>query len=34
MRGCHVYDEEDGAAKHVMQGAYDSVCGVVPAMKN
>jgi cysteine dioxygenase len=30
MRGCHIYDMENGDAKHVMQGAYDSVRGEVP----
>jgi len=28
MRGCHVYDLENGEARHVMQGDYDSVNGV------
>ena len=28
MRGCHVYDLENGEAKHVMQGVYDSVNGM------
>lgn len=27
--GCHVYDPITGESKHVMQGAYDSVKGVV-----
>ncbi|KAK2624899.1 hypothetical protein QTJ16_006092 [Diplocarpon rosae] len=26
--GCHVFDPETGEARHVMQGAYDSVRGV------
>jgi len=30
LRGCHIYDMESGDEKHVMQGAYDSVRGVVP----
>ena len=29
MRGCHVYDSENGEARHVMQCAYDSVEGEV-----
>ncbi|EPE27364.1 RmlC-like cupin [Glarea lozoyensis ATCC 20868] len=29
IRGCHVYDMDNGEAKHVMQGAYDSVNGWV-----
>ena len=29
LRGFHVYDEESGEARHVMQGAYDSVRGEV-----
>jgi cysteine dioxygenase len=33
MRGCHLYDEHDGKARHVMQGAYDSIHGVVPAVE-
>jgi len=28
IRGCHVYDLENGEARHVMQGAYDSVNGI------
>jgi cysteine dioxygenase len=31
LRGCKVYDLENGEARHVMQGAYDSVRGVVPS---
>ncbi|KAL2062524.1 hypothetical protein VTL71DRAFT_6790 [Oculimacula yallundae] len=27
--GCHIYDPATGQSKHVMQGAYDSVRGVV-----
>lgn len=27
-RGCRVFDQENGGARHVMQGAYDSVKGV------
>jgi cysteine dioxygenase len=29
VRGCHVYDADNGSAEHVMQGAYDSVRGIV-----
>ena len=29
MRGCHLFEEGSGERKHVMQGAYDSVAGVV-----
>lgn len=32
LRGCHIYDVESGDAKHVIQGAYDSVRGVVPSL--
>ncbi|KAG9231329.1 putative cysteine dioxygenase [Amylocarpus encephaloides] len=28
LRGCHVYDQSSGEARHVLQGAYDSVVGV------
>jgi len=29
VRGCRVFEQESGEARHVMQGAYDSVSGVV-----
>ncbi|KAH9204732.1 hypothetical protein DL95DRAFT_398276 [Leptodontidium sp. 2 PMI_412] len=29
LRGCRVFDAETGESRHVMQGAYDSVGGVV-----
>ncbi|CAL3971155.1 hypothetical protein PZA11_007481 [Diplocarpon coronariae] len=29
MYGCHVFDPETGEARHVVQGAYDSIRGVV-----
>lgn len=31
LRGCKLFDAENGEARHVMQGAYDSVRGVVPS---
>jgi len=31
MRGCHVYDPSSSEAKHVLQGAYDSIRGVPTA---
>jgi len=34
MRGCHVYDTQDGQSRHVLQAAYDSVRGVVSASQN
>jgi cysteine dioxygenase len=30
MRGCHLFEVESGQKRHVMQGAYDSVGGMVP----
>jgi len=30
VRGCHVFERESGERRHVVQGAYDSVGGVVP----
>ncbi|KAE9364949.1 hypothetical protein N431DRAFT_496163 [Stipitochalara longipes BDJ] len=30
VRGCHVFEEGSGVRRHVVQGAYDSVGGVVP----
>jgi cysteine dioxygenase len=30
MRGCHVFERESGERRHVMQGEYDSIRGVVP----
>ncbi|KAH6674791.1 RmlC-like cupin domain-containing protein [Halenospora varia] len=30
LRGCHIYDIQNGEAKHVMQCPYDSVQGKVP----
>ncbi|KAH8787309.1 RmlC-like cupin domain-containing protein [Hyaloscypha finlandica] len=30
MRGCHLFEVESGERRHVMQGAYDSVGGMVP----
>jgi cysteine dioxygenase len=32
MRGCQIYDIENGGVQHVMQGAYDSVEGKVPGI--
>lgn len=32
LKGCHVYDLENGGARHVIQGLYDTVKGV-PATK-
>ena len=29
IRGCRVFDTENGEARHVMQGEYDSVEGVI-----
>ena len=29
IRGCHLFEEESGERRHVMQGAYDSVAGIV-----
>ena len=33
LRGCYVYDEESGEARHVMQGVYDSVGGEVKRLE-
>jgi cysteine dioxygenase len=30
VRGCHVFEEGSGERRHVVQGGYDSVGGVVP----
>ena len=31
LRGCHVYDMENGGARHVLQGPYDSIRGFAAA---
>jgi cysteine dioxygenase len=34
LRGCYVYDEQSGEARHVMQGIYDSVSGEAKRVDN
>jgi cysteine dioxygenase len=33
LRGCKLFNAENGEARHVMQGDYDSVRGVVPSRR-